>query len=141
MKEEVRGPRMSHTGQPSTPEIAGTRFSGEGSDRSEEGLVGRCEQGGQEAREEAAAFINSSQFRRQPPALGGSSQSQGTAFNTVFEKTGPDLGPYPNPGTPAGVPSAQVGGQATPTFPWSPFCPMNRPPFSCLTLVSAVSSA
>ena len=86
MKEEVWGPRMSHMDQPSTPEVAGTRFSGEGSDRSKEGLVGRCEPGGPEAREEAAAFINSSQFLRQPPALGGSSQSQGTAFNTVFAK-------------------------------------------------------
>ena len=83
MKEEVRGPRMSHMGQPSTPEVAGTRFSGEGSDRSKEGLVGRCEQAGQEAREEAAASINSSQFLRRPPALGGSSQSQGTAFNSL----------------------------------------------------------
>ena len=85
MKEEVGDPRMSHRGQPSTPETAGNRFSGEGSDGSEEGLVGRCEQEGQEARKEAAAFINSSQFLCLPRP-GGSSQSQGTAFSTVFEK-------------------------------------------------------
>lgn len=131
---------MSHMGQPSTPEIAGTRFSGEGSDRSKEGLVGRCEQGGQEAREEAAAFISSSQFLHQPPALRGSSQSQGTAFNTVFEKQDQTWAPTSIQEPLLGSPLPRLEGRPLPPSPVS-ILSYEQASFSCLTLVSAVPSA
>ena len=86
MKEEVEGgPRMSHKGQPSTPDTEGTRFSGEGSDGSEEGLVGRCEQGGRRPGRKLLLSSILPNFSARPPR-GGSSQSQRTAFSTVFEK-------------------------------------------------------